>query len=384
MLETIQPREQSGRDAFGRFRAQARSAALASLSILEGKDVDRVYCDMHDDYVVRINRGGQYFYVFYQVKTNVKQNHNWTLNEVFGLNSRIKNYQKHENSKITTSFAGKLLLHTVSFGNSCEAVIFQTNINIEDPIINLMVDIHGDQFNTEIANLMVNRFSSCFCTVDQEQNEAKSNLKKLHFETDVPYLKFDNNNFSPIAKDAILKYSEIDLTHDEFKDILVKLIELVESKSSGVIDVISHESIETQSGISIADLLDILSISRAAYHTLAKGGDPLAVKHASIIQRTLKDGGANENQIEFCARCKILWDEWFRNNRHILIEWDLLTIQSDLAGILRSTMSDGEIDFSSLKAPIEKYLVDISEKNYGLDRDAILGGVLAELVRVQR
>ncbi|MES9901811.1 MAG: dsDNA nuclease domain-containing protein [Sedimenticola sp.] len=91
MLETVQPREQSGRDALGGFRAQARSAALASLSILEGKEVDRVYCDMHDDFVVRINRGGQLFYVFYQVKTNKKQNHNWTLNEVFGLNSRKNN-----------------------------------------------------------------------------------------------------------------------------------------------------------------------------------------------------------------------------------------------------------------------------------------------------
>jgi len=208
-----------------------------------------------------------------------------------------------------------------------------------------------------------------------------SNLK---FETDVSYLKFENNNFGPIAKDAILKYSEIDLTHDEFKDILVKLVELVESKSSGVIDDLTQESIEVCSGVSIVDLLEILSISKAAYHALAKGGDPLAVKHASIIQRTLRDGGANELQIEFCARCKISWDEWFRNNRHVLPELDVMTIQSDLAEILRQTISEGAINFSSLKTPIEGYLNRIVDNNYNLDADAILGGVLAELVRVQR
>lgn len=53
MLSTKKPREQSGRDSFGRFRAQCRSAAIAALSILEDKEIDRVYCDLHDDFVVR-------------------------------------------------------------------------------------------------------------------------------------------------------------------------------------------------------------------------------------------------------------------------------------------------------------------------------------------
>jgi hypothetical protein len=384
MLETVQPREQSGRDAFGRFRAQARSAALASLSILEGKEVDRVYCDMHDDFVVRINREGQFFYVFYQVKTNKKQNHNWTLNEVFGLSSRIKDLTKHDNSKISNSFAGKLLLHTVNFGDNCEAVIFQTNINIEDPIINLMADVESNHFVTPIATLMVERFSDCFSSTKLEQEDVNKNLQKLNFETDVSHLKFENNNFGPIAKDAISKYSEIDLTHDEFKDILVKLVELVESKSSGVIDDLTKESIEVCSCVSIADLLEILSISKAAYDALSKGGDPLAVKNASIIQRTLRDGGASEPIIEYCARCKISWDEWFRNNRHVLPELDVMTIQFDLAKILRDTMSERAISFSSLKEPIKEYLNRIADDNYDLDEDAILGGVLAELVRMQR
>ena len=88
MLEKKKPREQSGRDSFSRYKAQVRSAAMATLSILEGKDIDRVYCDLHDDFVVRKQDANGYSYLFYQVKTKGKLNHNWTLAEVFGFNSK--------------------------------------------------------------------------------------------------------------------------------------------------------------------------------------------------------------------------------------------------------------------------------------------------------
>ena len=384
MIGSVKPREQAGRDAFGRFRAQARSAAIATLSMLEGGDIDRVYCDMHDDFVVRINRNGQHYYLFYQVKTHAKQKHNWTLSEVFGLSSRVKNLNKHKNSSISNSFVGKMLLHTVNFGDSCEAVIFQTNINIDDPIEDLIEDIKSDQFDNKLSTLLTERFSSCFSCEELDTPSIRKNLQKLRFETDVQYLKIDNNNFGPIAKDTIYKYSEIDLTHDEFKDILVKLVELVEEKSSGVIKDLTNESIESCSGVSISDLLEILSISRAAYETLANGGDPLAVKNASIIQRTLQVGGASEAQIEFCTRCKIKWDEWFRNNRHILSEFDVLTEESDLAKILRDAVDQGTVNISSLQEPVEQYLDKVANKNYDLDKEKVLGGVFAELVRRKR
>jgi hypothetical protein len=384
MLDSIKPREQSGRDALARFRAQARSAALASLSILEGKDIDRVYCDMHDDFVVRINRDEQFFYIFYQVKTNSKKNHNWTLNETFGLSSKVKDYSKHKNGNILSSFAGKLLLHTVNFGEHCEAVIFQTNINIEDPIEDLVNDIQCGKFENKIAKLLEERFPACFSCSELSSENVKINLKKLKFETDVQHIKLETTNFSSIAKEAIYKYSEIDLTHDEFKDILVKLVELVEAKSSGVVNELNQESIETYSGISIYDLLEILSISKAAYAALIGGGDRLAVKNASIIQRTLSDAGASEGQIEFCSRCKIEWDEWFRNNRHVLPELEVMTVQSDLASILRDTLAAGRLNLSSLETPINDYMAKIENRNYGLSDNAVLGGVMAELVRVQR
>lgn len=384
MLDDVEPREQAGRDALARFRAQIRSAALASLSILEDKEIDRVYCDMHDDFVVRINSEGTFLYVFYQVKTKRKQNHNWTMKEIFGINARVKDASKHKNTDISKSFAGRLLLHTVKFGDSCKSVVFQTNINVDDPIENLVNDINSGKFENSISKVLVDRFPDCFSSPDLSEERIKENLKKLKFETDVQYLKFENDGFSPTARDAIYKYSEIDLTQDEAKDILIKLVELVESKSSGVLSDLCHQSIEKHASVSISDLLDVLSISKAAYSVLAEGGDLKAVRNASIIQRTLSEAGANDEQIEYCSRCKISWDEWFRRHRHILTELEVMTIQSDVARILHSALAQNQVDISSLKSPIENYLAGIERKNYGLDGNTILGGVMAELVRIKR
>lgn len=382
ILHTQKPREQSGRDTFSRYKAQIRSAALATLSILEGTEVDRVYCDLHDDFVLRLNKDGQYFYIFYQVKTNNKQNHNWSLNEVFGINPRTRKSEKHDVEKIKNSFAGKLLLHTVTFGDKCEAVIFQTNINIDNIINELVADLREDVFTSDAAKILLERFTDCFECHDLKTDQIKNNIKKITFETDVNYLKQKNDHFEPIAREKIYEYSEIDLSRDEARDILLKLIDLVQTKSSGIIHEITESSIEDLAGISISDLLDILSISKEAYKCLAEGGDSKAVKSASIIQRTLIPGGATEEQIEFCSRCKIQWDNWFRKNRHILPEYDVLKIQSDCEDILRKCINNNSIKFSDIELPINQYFHNTVE-TYDLNKEIILGGVFAALVRTR-
>lgn len=85
---STKPREQVGRDTFLRYRAQIRAAALAALEILEGGEVDRVFCDYHDDFVIGKKVSGKQQYEFFQVKTRAKTSKNWTLNEVFGLKTR--------------------------------------------------------------------------------------------------------------------------------------------------------------------------------------------------------------------------------------------------------------------------------------------------------
>lgn len=195
MLHTKKPREQSGRDSFSRYKAQIRSAGIASLSILEGNEIDRVYCDLHDDFVIRKKDEHGFSYIFYQVKTKGKQNHNWSVSDIFGLQPRAK---KQDPLKIRDSFIGKLLLHTVVFDCSCHAIVFQTNINNTDDVDELLADIATGTFKDKNSECLISNFNLCFANETTEQlstEKIKSNLSKLKFETDVQYLKIGDDNF---------------------------------------------------------------------------------------------------------------------------------------------------------------------------------------------
>lgn len=386
VLESKKLREQAGRDSFSRYRAQVRSAAIAALSILDGGEVDRVYCDLHDDFVVRRKIDNNYFYIFYQVKTHGKENHNWTINEVLGLNTRIKDQSKQNSEKIKNSFAGKMLLHTVNFGDSCRAVIFQTNIHIEDKLSEVLQDIEDGKFENAYTNVVLERFNECFVSSHDEDiasNEIRGNLSKIKIETDVQYLKLKEDDFEPTAKEYVYKYSEVDLGRDEAKEILLKLLALVSEKSSGVIDNITADSIEKFAGISINDLLEILSISKDAYFSLIEGGDSKAIKSASIIQRTLMLGGANVDTVNYCSRCKTQWDNWIRLNRHNIPELKIHTLISKVRHILNSVIIGNSLDFSSLHKPLIDLQKDVcaTELLIDLTEDELLGCVFSELVR---
>lgn len=387
MLEKKKPREQSGRHSFAAYRAQVRSAAMASLSILENDGIDRVYCDLHDDFVIRKKDDDGFSYVFYQVKTNGKQNHNWTLNELFGLKARTKDQKKQCTEKIKNSFIGKLLLHTVVFDNYCNSVVFQTNINNGDDVEKVIEDIEAGTFQNKFSEVLIDRFNKCFpeeVSNELSEDEIKLRLSKLKFETDVQYLKSGDDNFEPIAKNAIYKFSEVDLGHTETREILMKLLELVENKSSGVIAELTQESIEQYAGISIEDLLSILSISKDAYNNLLESGDSKVIKSASIIQRTLSSAGASIEEVEYISRCKTNWDLWHRKNRHVLFEFDLRSINSMVRELLNSSIrSDGSLHLASLRSPIKDLVSKLESEDlmYDLNPELILGGIFAELVK---
>jgi hypothetical protein len=386
MLHTKKPREQSGRDAFSRYKAQVRSAGIASLSILEGNEIDRVYCDLHDDFVIRKKDEHGFSYIFYQVKTKGKQNHNWSVSDIFGLQKRAK---QQDPLKIKDSFIGKLLLHTVVFDNFCHAIVFQTNINNADDVEQLLTDIATGKFKDKNTTHLISNFNLCFIdelTSQLSPEKIKFNLSKLKFETDVQYLKGGDDNFEPIARDKIYKFSEVDLSYLESREILIKLLDLVENKSSGIIHDLSIDSIEKYAAISIDDLLPILSISKEAYEALLLGGDSKAIRNASIIQRTLSSAGAGNEEIEYCSRCKTNWDIWLRKNRHVINEFDLQSIQSNITGLLNSIIgSKKSLKISELRQPIKALAHELKCQDllYDLNIDLILGAVFAELVKAK-
>ncbi|KAB7704853.1 DUF4297 domain-containing protein [Plesiomonas shigelloides] len=387
MLHTKKPREQNGRDSFSRYRAQVRSAAIASLAILESHNVDRIYCDLHDDFVVRRKDNAGFNYIFYQVKTKGKQNHNWSINEIFGINTKLKSHDKQSPENIKNSFAGKLLLHTIVFNDYCDSVVFQTNIHNSDEVDEFIKEAQSSDSSNKFIDIIISTFNKCYekeLDHDLTEHEIKKNLKKLKFETDVQHLKEKNNNFRPIVGEKIYEYSEVELDRTELDEIILKLLDLIENKSCSIIKDISLESIETHAGVSIDDLLSVLSISKEAYYHLLESGDNKAIKSASIIQRTLSKSGAGDEEIEYCSRCKTNFDLWFRDTRHSILEFELMAITNKIKKMfLEITSHNRNIEIASLKKPIELTKKELEEQGllYNLDHNLLLGAFFSELVR---
>lgn len=385
----VAPREQDGRDAFARYRAQVRAAAIASLAILESNGTDRVYCDLHDDYVVRLNSPSGVRYKFVQVKTKAKPNENWTIGELLGIDGRVKDFSKHSPSDIRDSFIGKLLLHTIVFGEACEKVVFETNNHLSSQAVSFDEDLRNSPFADKYVQLVVNLFNQCYSDklpTPLSQTDIENLVRKIFFETDVSHIKLKNIEFDSTVRKKIHEHSEIELTFKELDQILLKLLELVAEKSSGKIDEINEQNIEANASVGIDDLLDVLAISKTAYGLLKAGHDLKAVKSASLIQRVLGDAAKNADTVEYCSRCKIKWDAWYRKTRTSLSPLDLSVVTDGLALILDKSLDWKRcVKLSAVQQPLRdlESIFTSDPLFVDLDKDTLLGGFFAEYIKRQ-
>ena len=380
-LHEVAPREISGRDTIARYQAQFRAAAYECLSLLEDDALDRVYCDYQDDYVARLILDGKPIYNFYQVKTKGKRNYQWTINDIFGFYKKSKLVSSE---KIANSFAGKLLLHTIKFNNSCGKVVFLTNVHLDDDVEACLEAVtNGTQENNHYS-LLLEHFNDAFAKHSPlEEWEIVKLLKKLSLKPNVSYLAPDNESFSAVARDTIFKYSEIDLRHGECEEIIRNLVALVERKSfSKLVPNISEDDLNEIAGVGISEMLDILSISKGAYRQLKQGGDTQAVKTASIIHRLMKQAGASERMIVFASECKVKWDIWFRNKRHSMAEFDLNFLQEKIDQTA-SDWSSKNASFDFLKCSVASLLDEVNEQAISntLTKELLLGAVFSAMVR---
>jgi hypothetical protein len=380
LIGEVVPRETAGRDTIARYRAQFRAAAYECLSILTGKTVDRVYCDYQDDFVSRHSAEGKPIYHFFQVKTMGKQNHQWSKRELFGLTKR----PKPSAASIKESFVGKLMLHTVRFNNSCGNVVFLTNVQLRDEVENITSAISTANFDHADLKVFVELFNEAFVDGQPLPIEAiEANIKRLVLKPGLEYLRPHEHQFNALAREAIFTFSEVDLEHVECDEIIESLLQMVEAKSfAKLLGSMSESELDDTVGVGIVDLLNLLSISKGAYEQLVAGGDPKAIKNASIIQRKLRQASASEEVIAYCSKSKVEWDIWLRNKRHVLAEFDLNHLTDRLNSIKNEWVA-GNTSFAGLQEHIENlWLVLIAKGSADtLSRELLLGGVFAELVR---
>ncbi|WP_430391682.1 dsDNA nuclease domain-containing protein [Dyella sp. 20L07] len=397
-LLTIRPRELAGRDTVRRFQAQFRGAALACLRILEGSAVDRVYCDYHDDFVVREIAGGKAVYEFFQVKTKGEKKHQWSRTELFGLPIKLppKNPEylgpagsepapanAAQLAKFKGSFVGKLLEHTVNFGDACVGTTFLTNAYLGDEVEEIMAAVaKGDVGNRTVRYLSDNFAAAYAIDPAPHMRRVHASIRKLKMSAGHDHLDPNHSDFDSKAVKALYTYSEINLTHVEGVELTKNLLSLVQAKSSSkLIADLTQGDLDNAAGIGVDDLLELLPISRGAYVNFLKNGDTKALKNATVLQRKLSEAGASPELIEVASKWKIHWDNWFRLHRHTY-EQEIVFLQYRLNAIY-ARWQKGEVSFGGLQVEVSALKDELSggALNSLLSVETLTGGVLSELVR---
>jgi len=376
------PRETAGRDTVTRFRMQFQAAAYAALEILNGKEVDRVYCDYHDDFVVRRTIAGNVDYHFFQVKTKGKANQQWDVGSVFALKKQGALDAEEKLGAIRNSIAGKLFVHTVEFGGQCREVTVLSNVHFADDVHEVVAHLLAGSSGKKYIRQLIEKFETIISPgrplLPEEVEAAR---KKLSLLANIQYIGPTLDAFAVAARDAIWRHSEIDLHQHEVEHIANSLVTLVENKSCAPISGLSKKGIELAAAIGLEDLLEVLSISTQVYQTLLAGGDPAAIKAASILQRKLKEVGATESMIETASRAKVSWDVWVRSARHTFPDFTFNVLLDEIDNKCKAWLLGG-----GALADLQDFVQGILESTIGkkfpaLDTDLVFGAFCAAIVR---
>ncbi|MCX5511093.1 dsDNA nuclease domain-containing protein [Pseudomonas sp. BJa3] len=380
-LHEVCPREQNGRDTIDRFRAQFKAASLESLALLENGEIDRVYCDVHEDYVVKYIINSRAKYRFVQVKTKSKLNHQYNILEIFGLKKKPKNSPVHD---LAGSFAGKLLLHVEEFGEACSSIELFTNVNFDDEVEQICQEVRDKARPTKNTSSLIDEVKKLIPSLSTKSDvDVMVFLSHLVLAPRKQILNEEDDVFISQVSSQIFKYSEINLNPLEVKKIIIQLLSLIEDKSAVPLSGrITEKELDEKASVNLDDILDILCISRSAYYVLKAGGDDRAIKSVSILQRMLKRSGFSDETVDTFAGFKCNWEAWYRINRHALLEFRLAIAQSKIITVAKK-MAIGQIDMNSVTDEISSLTLQIS-KDLGrsdITEELTFGSVLSELVK---
>ena len=376
------PRETAGRETILRFRMQFQAAAYAALEILSGNDVDRVYCDYHDDFVVRRASSTGVNYHFFQVKTKAKLNKQWTLLEVFALKKKGALDTDEKLQEIRDSIAGKLFSHTIQFGEQCREVTILSNVHFEDEVLEAIAAFQTGSSTKRYVTQFLDGFEKLFSPGKAlTQQEAQAARAKFSVQAGAHHIGETLESFTSAARRAIWTHSEIDLRPQEVDEIARSLVDVVTNKSCARIAGITKQGLDEATSVGLKDLLEVLSISTPVYETLRAGQDPQAIKSASILQRQLKQAGASDSMIETASRLKVAWDVWLRTNRHVYTEMDLEALLQEVESACTNWLLAGGrlADLRTLLSSMQQK--DLMKVFSTLNDDLLFGAVLAAMVR---
>ena len=257
------PRENSGRDVIRRFNYQFRKTAEASLAILEGNGLERVFCDYQDDYVLKVVEDEKAVFLFHQVKTKKNESELWGRNDLFGIAEKGKNKVKKGKGK--KSFVGKLFHHHLNFGPACKSVHLITNALFKDELEQLKRDVSKsdtiEQFKKEnqLGAQIIDFFETEF--KDARPETIYEFLEKLNLEPSAGELNPIPGNQEALYLRRIYDYTEVDLYQSEADRIAASLYEIIRQKSiADIPENVTEEELNKYASVDFWDVFSVLSI----------------------------------------------------------------------------------------------------------------------------
>jgi hypothetical protein len=268
----------------------------------------------------------------------------------------------------------------LTFKTACHEVTLLTNVHFSDDVQDAVAELKSGKPTSKAICFLIDKLGEIFEA--ELRHEAPIEIaKKLTLLANVKYIGDQEKNFAVEAREAIFKYSEVDLSHEQAAKIAAGLVSLVQKRSMTSIKGLSPAQLDDIAGIGLQDLLSILSISPQIYNALIAGEDPKPLRTASFLQRRLSVAGANESMIEYAAQKKVDWDFWLRNSRHIYPEMDLNFLLQKISEIRRKWMRSGG-EFSTLNTAIGDSMSSPAvQKIPSLTSELLLGAVMADWTR---
>jgi hypothetical protein len=261
-------------------------------------------------------------------------------------------------------------------------VTLLSNVHFNDDVHDVVADLSAGTSSKKYTRQLIEKFAEIVSpNRPLTPSEVEAARKKLSLLANVQHIGDTLDAFGIAAHNAIWRHSEIELQQHEVERIARGLVTLVEEKSCAPISGLSRAAIDSATGVGLEDLLQVLSISTQVYQTLLQGGDPGAIKAASILQRKLKEVGASESMIEAASRAKVSWDIWVRTARHTFPDLTFNLLLEEVNKNCKAWLLAGGL-LAELEDFVSKVLNSvIGSKFAALDTDLVFGAFCAAIVR---
>ena len=350
-LGQIEPRERAGAQTGRKYEYQYERTARAALDLLS--DDSRhvcVYCDWHDDYVAEIGSPPTR-YVFHQVKGRKSSQGPWKFREFFGvLKKKAAKPSKAPADINANAIVPLMVLHYKNFGDSCAGLAFVTNAGLDPDLSQFLKTLGHSQGEADLPEADRNAFQSlarAYMAANPPLATSAADLftwlRGLTVHTDQGHLENSEAALLELGN-VVGDYSEIDLSQRQAKQIAREIINRVREKVAHSTTIVpaSDDQLRHDKGISITELLNVLSLSSQAYDQLKAGEGRETVKTLSRLQRFCLKNGMSDHLVQICE-FKAQWDIWRTIERHFLKSVDYVLLENKARDLLKARLAIGKV-----------------------------------------